>query len=57
MNDLVLRGSAEELRTQVLHYMDAGVDTAFLQLHSFETDPVKKRESALRVLRALAPGK
>jgi probable F420-dependent oxidoreductase len=57
MNDLVLRGSAEELRAHVLRYMDAGVDTAFLQLHSFETDPVKKRESSLRVLRALAPGK
>lgn len=57
MNSLVLRGSVDEIRAHVLRYMEAGVDTAFLQLHSFETDSVKKRESSLRLLRALAPGK
>lgn len=57
MNSLVLRGSVDDIRAHVLRYMKAGVDTAFLQLHSFETDPVKKRESSLHVLRALAPAK
>ena len=57
MNSLVLRGSVDDIRAHVLRYMEAGVDTAFLQLHSFETDPVKKRELSLHVLRALAPAK
>jgi probable F420-dependent oxidoreductase len=55
VNDLILRGSTEEIRAHVLRYMDAGVDTAFLQLHTFETDPVRRREVQLQAIRALAP--
>jgi probable F420-dependent oxidoreductase len=57
ISDLIVRGSAEEMRAHIRRYMEAGVDTAFLQLHSFETDPAKKREASLRVLRALAPSR
>jgi len=55
INDLIIHGSGEEMRAHVRRYMDAGVDTAFLQLHSFESDPARKRERLLKTLRALAP--
>ncbi|MEW6300061.1 MAG: LLM class F420-dependent oxidoreductase [Thermodesulfobacteriota bacterium] len=55
VDDLVVRGSAEEMRAHVLRYMEAGVDTAFLQLMTFETDPARKRERILQAVRALAP--
>ncbi len=55
VNDLIIRGSREEMRTHVLRYMDAGVDTAFLQLQSFEPDLTRKREILLGAIRALAP--
>ena len=55
INELVLRGSVQDIRAHVARYMDAGVDTAFLQLLSFEPDPVQKREVLLKAIRALAP--
>ena len=55
VDDLVIRGSVEEMRMHVLRYMEAGVDTAFLQLLTFETDLARKRERILQTLRALAP--
>jgi probable F420-dependent oxidoreductase len=55
INDLILRGSMEEIRAHVLRYMDAGVDTAFLQLLSFEPDPTRKREMLIEAVRSLAP--
>jgi probable F420-dependent oxidoreductase len=55
INELVLRGSMQEIRAHVLRYMDAGVDTAFLCLLTCETDPTRKRNRVLHALRALAP--
>ena len=52
---LMPNGSAEERRAHVLRYMDAGVDTAFFWLFSFETDPAKRRENVLRAIREMAP--
>ena len=56
MNALVLNGSTEEIRAHIRRYMDAGVDTAFLQFQTFETDPKVRRERILAAIRALAPG-
>ena len=55
VNDLIIRGSREERRAHVRRYMDAGVDTAFLQLQSFEPDLTRKRQVLLEGIRALAP--
>jgi probable F420-dependent oxidoreductase len=55
MNALVLNGSMEDIRTQVQRYLDAGVNTAFLQFQTFETDPKVRRERILAAMRALAP--
>ena len=57
INDLILRGSVDDIHAHVKRYMDAGVTTAFLQLQSFEKDPAVKRERLLKALRDLAPGK
>ena len=55
VNDLIIRGSREDMRAHVRRYLDAGVDTAFLQLQSFESDLTRKRQVLLEGLRALAP--
>ena len=55
VNDLIIRGSTEAIRAQVLRYFEAGVDTAFLQLLTFESDPERKREAQLETVRRLAP--
>ena len=55
MNDLIVQGSPDEMKAQVQRYFDAGVDTAFLQMQSFESDPAKKRENILNAVRNLAP--
>jgi probable F420-dependent oxidoreductase len=52
---LVLRGSAGAIRAGVQRYLDAGIDTAFLQLSSNEPDPARRRQRVLDALRALAP--
>lgn len=57
MKDLVLWGSPDEVRAHVKRYMDAGVDTAFLQFHSFVGDAGQKRETIRRALSDLAPGR
>ena len=57
IDDLILRGSVDDIHAHVKRYMDAGVTTAFLQLQSFEKDPVVKRDRLLKALRDLAPGK
>jgi len=56
MNDLILRGSVDEIRKGVVRYLDAGVDTAFLQLATTETDPAQRRRVILDTIRGLAPG-
>ena len=57
MDDLILRGSMDEIRAHVRRYLDAGIDTAFLQLQTSEPDPAKRRAVLLDALRALAPGR
>jgi probable F420-dependent oxidoreductase len=52
---LIPRGSMAEIRARVRQYFAAGLDTAFLSLHSTEPDPAKRREVLLGALRALAP--
>jgi len=55
VQDLIVRGSMAEIRAHVERYMAAGVDTAFLQLFTFEGDPARKRRILLDAMRALAP--
>jgi probable F420-dependent oxidoreductase len=52
---LILRGSTAEIRAGVARYLDAGVDTAFLQFSSSEPNPLARRERILSAVRALAP--
>lgn len=56
VDDLVLAGTAEERNAHVRRYMEAGVDTAFLQFMSFEADPELKRSRILQAMREMAPG-
>ena len=55
MGDLILRGSMADIRAHVRRYLDAGVDTAFLQVSTLETDPARRRQVLADALRALAP--
>ena len=57
IDELILRGSVDDIHAHVKRYMDAGVTTAFLQLQSFEKDPAVKRGRLLKAVRDLAPGK
>ncbi len=57
IDELILRGSVDNIHAHVKRYMEAGVTTAFLQLQSFDKDPAVKRDRLLKALRALAPGK
>lgn len=57
IDELILRGSVDDIHAHVKRYMDAGVTTAFLQLQSFEKDPAVKRDRLLKAVRDLAPGK
>ena len=55
MEDLILRGTMAEVRAHVQRYLDAGIDTAFLQVSTLETDPARRRRVLLDALHALAP--
>jgi probable F420-dependent oxidoreductase len=55
MRDLILRGSMADIRAHVKRYLDAGIDTAFLQVSTLETDPARRRQVLGDALRALAP--
>ena len=55
MRDLIVRGSMAEIRAHVQRYLDAGIDTAFLQVSTLEQEPVRRRQILLDALRALAP--
>jgi len=55
MGDLILRGSMADIRAHVRRYLDAGVDTAFLQVSTLETDPARRRQVLGDALHALAP--
>ena len=53
--DLIVRGSMAEIRAHVQRYLDAGIDTAFLQVSTREQEPARRRQILLDALRALAP--
>ncbi len=55
MHDLIVRGSMAEIRAHVRRYLDAGIDTAFLQVSTMEPDAAKKRARVLDAVRSLAP--
>ncbi len=57
VSDLIVRGTPEERNAHVRRYMDAGVDTAFLSLFTFETDLARRRELIHQAMRDMAPGK
>jgi len=55
MADLIVRGSMAEIRAHVQRYLDAGIDTAFLQVSTLEPDAARRRQAVGDALRALAP--
>jgi probable F420-dependent oxidoreductase len=55
MSELIVRGSMAEIRAHVQRYLDAGIDTAFLQVSTLEQEAVRRRQILLDALRALAP--
>jgi probable F420-dependent oxidoreductase len=55
IDELIIRGSMDEIRAHVRRYLAAGIDTAFLALSTAEPDPGRKRASVLSAIRALAP--
>ncbi len=56
ISDLIVRGSMNEIGAHVRRYLDAGIDTAFLALSTFEQEPARRRDVLLSAVRALAPG-
>lgn len=56
VDDLILHGTAQERNEHVRRYMDAGVDTAFFSLFSFDPDMNVRRERTLQAIREMAPG-
>lgn len=57
MDRLILRGSMAEIRAHVQRYLDAGIETAFLQVSTLESDPGRRRQALLDAVRALAPAR
>jgi probable F420-dependent oxidoreductase len=57
VDDLIIRGTAEEMRARVQEYMDAGIDTIFPWLFSAEAEPEAAKAAILRGMRQLAPGR
>ena len=55
IGDLIIRGSMPEIRAHVLRYLQAGVDTAFLSVSTFEVDPARRQAVLADAVRALAP--
>ncbi|MGH7963109.1 MAG: LLM class F420-dependent oxidoreductase, partial [Candidatus Binatia bacterium] len=55
VNDLLIRGSIEEIRAHVQRYLAAGITTAILQFFTFETDKARKRELVRETIRGLGP--
>jgi hypothetical protein len=44
-----------EIRAHVQRYLDAGIDTAFLQVSTLQPDADRRRQVLLDAMRALAP--
>jgi len=57
IGDLFGRGTHAELKARVQQYMDRGLDTAFLQLSTSETEPARRRNAVVDAIRAMAPGR
>jgi probable F420-dependent oxidoreductase len=57
IGDLFGRGTHAELKARVQQYMDRGLDTAFLQLSTSETEPARRRNAIVDAIRAMAPGR
>lgn len=55
VDDLIVRGTLEQIRARIDRYFEAGLQTAFLSLQSTEPDPARRREVLRAALRALAP--
>jgi probable F420-dependent oxidoreductase len=55
VDELILRGSPDDIRKRVRRYHEAGIDTAFLSLQTSEQDPARRREVLREAVRALAP--
>ncbi|MGH7313153.1 MAG: LLM class flavin-dependent oxidoreductase, partial [Candidatus Rokuibacteriota bacterium] len=55
LDQLLLRGSPQAMRSRVRRYLEAGVDTVFLSFQSSETEPARRREVVHAAMRALAP--
>lgn len=55
VDELIVRGTAEERNAHVRRYFDAGVDTAFFHFFTAEQDEERKRALLLRAMREMAP--
>ncbi|HEY4669060.1 MAG TPA: LLM class flavin-dependent oxidoreductase, partial [Tepidiformaceae bacterium] len=55
IDDLIIRGAPEERREHVRRYMEAGIDTAFFSLYTFDPDPARRREIILQGVRDMSP--
>jgi hypothetical protein len=55
IRDLIIRGTTDEIRAHVRRYLDAGIDTAFLQLSTLEPAAARRRAVLADAVRALAP--
>ena len=55
VDDLMVRGPHARMRERIGRYLEAGVDTVFLQFSTAEADPARKRALTLDAIRALGP--
>ena len=55
VDQLIVHGTADERNAHVRRYLDAGVDTAFLNFFTAEQDEEKKRGLLLQAMREMAP--
>ena len=55
VDDLIVHGTADQRNAHVRRYMEAGVDTAFFSLFSFDADVNVRRERTLQAIREMAP--
>jgi alkanesulfonate monooxygenase SsuD/methylene tetrahydromethanopterin reductase-like flavin-dependent oxidoreductase (luciferase family) len=55
IDELIVKGRAEERREHVQRYLEAGIDTAFFSFSSSERDPQKRAEAVMQALRDHAP--
>lgn len=56
VDEVIVRGAPSERNAHVRRYLEAGVDTVFLQFFTAEQDEEKKRALILQAMRDMAPG-